>query len=104
VLRAWIEVGAPSADRLHKAAKAADRVAIFTHTDLAPLRRELATRAIHKAGAIEVWRIDQALLDALETRVDRHTSFELVRSDGMLYVAMSNTSLEGAVERSRLVD
>src|SRR5690606_21294072 len=29
-LLAWIEIGAPSADRLHKAAKAAPRVALFT--------------------------------------------------------------------------
>src|SRR5690242_12172206 len=30
VLLAWIEVGAPSAARLHKASKAARRVALFT--------------------------------------------------------------------------
>jgi uncharacterized protein YaeQ len=28
-LRAWIEVGAPDADRLHKASKAAPRVAVY---------------------------------------------------------------------------
>jgi uncharacterized protein YaeQ len=32
-LRAWIEVGTPDAARLHRAAKAAPRVAVYTHTD-----------------------------------------------------------------------
>src|SRR5688572_28505156 len=30
-IRTWIEIGAPDAARLHKAAKAADRVAVYTH-------------------------------------------------------------------------
>ena len=32
-LRAWIEIGAPDAARLHKASKAAPRVALYTHRD-----------------------------------------------------------------------
>ena len=104
VLRAWIDVGAPSADRLHKASKAAGRVAVFTHTDLPQLRRELTTRTIHKLEAIEVWRIDQALLDALEKEVDRHTTFDLLRSDGQLYVTLGQTTLEGAITRTSLAE
>src|SRR3954469_19332521 len=34
ILLAWIDVGSPSAERLHKASKAARRVALFTHVDL----------------------------------------------------------------------
>src|ERR1041384_5848569 len=32
-LRAWIEIGAPSAERLHKASKASPRVAVFTYAN-----------------------------------------------------------------------
>src|ERR1700684_4216548 len=42
VLLAWIDVGSPSAERLHKAAKAARRVAVYTHVEPALLRREAA--------------------------------------------------------------
>ena len=38
-LRAWIDVGAPDAARLHKAAKAAPRVAVYTHKAPALLRQ-----------------------------------------------------------------
>src|SRR5579859_1329396 len=40
ILLAWIDVGFPSAERLHKATKAARRVALYTHVDAALLRRE----------------------------------------------------------------
>ena len=43
ILLAWIDVGSPSAERLHKASKAARRVALFTHSDLGLLRREAAS-------------------------------------------------------------
>ena len=44
VLRAWIDVGSPSAERLHKASKAAGRVALFTHVEL-PLLAARSQRA-----------------------------------------------------------
>ena len=40
-LQAWIEVGAPEAARLHKAAKAAPRVAVYVHRDLESWRARL---------------------------------------------------------------
>src|SRR4051795_1116800 len=64
VLRAWIDVGSPSAERLHKASKAAGRVALFTHVDLAQLLREASARSIHHVERIEVYRLDAGFLDA----------------------------------------
>ncbi len=104
VLLAWIDIGMPSADRLHKASKAARRVAIFTHAELAALRREASARAIHKVEAIEVWRIGVGLLDALEAKVDRHTAMDVLRNDGRLYVTVDGDTLEGDVIRETLVE
>jgi len=104
VLRAWIDVGVPAAERLHKASKAADRVAVFTAADLAMLRREAASKAIHKVEAIEVWCIGAALLDALETKIDRHTTLDLLRNDGRLYVTVDGDTIEGDITRASLVE
>ena len=103
VLLAFIDIGAPAADRLHKASKAAKRVAVFTH-DLNALRREAASRPIHKAEAIDVYRIDVALLDALEARLARNVKLDLVRTDGELYVTVDGTVLTGAIEHRQLVE
>src|SRR4051812_40261393 len=86
ILVAWIDVGAPAAERLHKASKAARRVAVFTTADLALARRAATAGEIHHAERIEIWRIDAALLDAIEPLVDKTTKLELVRTEGQLYV------------------
>jgi uncharacterized protein YaeQ len=102
LLRVWIDIGAPSAERLHKAAKAAPRVALYTHVDLALLRREASSRAIHRGEEIAVWRVEGSFLDALEAKVDRHTKLGLLRTDGALYVTVDDKTVEGTVTRCSL--
>ena len=48
-LKVWIELGAPDAARLHKASKAAPRVAVYTHRDPAQLWRQWEGEKIHRA-------------------------------------------------------
>jgi uncharacterized protein YaeQ len=103
LLLAWIEIGSPSAERLHKATKAARRVAFFTYTPLALLQREAAQRTIHKVETIEAFRLDPAFLDTLEPKIGKNTKLELVRSDGTLYVTVGGQVIEGALERCALV-
>ncbi len=103
LLLAWIDIGAPSAERLHKASKAARRVALFTASDLVNLRREVEARPVHAAEAIEVFRLEPRFLDAIEPHVDKHTKMELVRNDGALYVTLGATTIEGTITRETLV-
>ena len=104
LLKAWIDIGSPSADRLHKASKAAPRVALYTHADLTLLRREAASRAIHKVEDIAVWRVEGSYLDALEAKVDRHTKLGLLRTDGALYATVNDKTVEGTITRCSLVE
>ncbi len=103
VLLAWIEIGAPSADRLHKAAKASPRVALYTTADLSNLRKEVASRKVHRIEEIEVFCLDPKLIDELEARVGRRTELALSRNDGRIYIDVDGVTLEGAAERSSLV-
>ncbi len=96
-LLAWIDVGAPSAERLHKASKAARRVVLFTAADLAQLRREARSKTIHKIEQIEVWRLESKFLDALAQKVDRNTKLELLRSAGHLYATVDGETFESAL-------
>jgi uncharacterized protein YaeQ len=98
VLRAWIDVGAPVVERLHKAAKAAERVALYTCADTSYLRGA----RIHRIEEIEVWRLDAPFIDALGERLDRRTSLEIVRNEGRLYVTTRAGQLEAAVVREVL--
>ena len=103
VLRAWIDVGAPSADRLHKANKAADRVTLFTHVELPLLLREASTRAIHRVEQIVVYRIEADFLDSFQQKLDKNCTFEIVRTDGQLYVTIAGETLSGTLTTCSLV-
>ena len=94
-LRAWIEIGTPSADRLHKASKAAPRVVVFTQHDPRLLAKEAASRAIHKVERIEVYALEPAFLDELAALTDRNSRWTLTRNDGVLYVAIGDKSVSG---------
>ncbi|HEX3777631.1 MAG TPA: YaeQ family protein [Polyangiaceae bacterium] len=102
-LRAWIDIGQPSAERLHKASKAAPRVALFTHVELSLLLREASARPIHRLEELEVWRIEPAFLDALADKIGKNEKFELVRTDGQLYLTLAAETLNGALMRCSLV-
>ncbi|HEX2657354.1 MAG TPA: YaeQ family protein [Polyangia bacterium] len=103
-LKAWIEVGTPSAERLHKASKAVPRVVVFTHHDPALLPREAARgKAIHRADAIEVYALEPKFLAALEAVTDRNARWVLVHTAGELYVTVGDQSVTGVVSRHALV-
>jgi uncharacterized protein YaeQ len=101
-LVAWIEVGAPDADRLHRASKASPRAAVYTHKDGAALVRQLAGARIHRAESVEIHAVSRSLLEALVARLDRRTRFDLAVTDRHLFVTIGGETLDGVVERFHL--
>lgn len=96
-LRAWIEIGWPDAARLHKAAKASPRVAVYPHKDPLQWLKRLAGERIHRAADIEVRVIDGALIATLARLLERRMAFGLAISDGELFVSMPTETLTGKV-------
>ena len=101
-LKAWIDIGSPDAARLHKAAKAAPRVAVYTHRDPAKLKLQLAGERIHRADALELYAIDRELVAGLARRLERRMSFDLSITDRHLFLSIGNDSLSGDVTRISL--
>jgi uncharacterized protein YaeQ len=101
-LRVWVEVGTPDAERLHRAAKAADRVVVYTHKDPAQFVRQLAGERIHRIEALELYSIDRSLITALAERLDRRMAFSLSITDRDLYISIGADTLTGGVTRHAL--
>lgn len=95
----WIDIGTPDAARLHKASKAARRVAVYTHKDPAQFLKQLAGEKIHRADALELYAIDRALIAALVARLERRVAFSLSVTDHELYLSIGADNLTGAVVR-----
>ena len=102
VLRSWIDIGAPDAHRLHKAAKAAPDVAVYAHRGLDQLLARLDGERIHRASEIRLRAVNPELLTALVARLDRRMDLHLTVSDQSLYVSVGGETLTGAIEERRL--
>ena len=97
--KVWIDIGTPSADRMHRASKACDQVVIFTHHDPQFLVKESEKRAIYHRDQIEVYAVDPKMLKALCELTDRNSRWELTRSDGDLYVKIGTKTIEGRLQK-----
>jgi len=98
----WIDVGAPDAARLHKAAKAAPRVAVYTHREPRHVLQALTGERIHRAEAVELYAFDRDLIAGLVATLDRRNTWELSVTDRHLYVMVDGETIEGDVTRFAL--
>ncbi len=101
-LQVWIDVGAPDAARLHKASKAAPRVAVYTHREPRHVLQALTGERIHRAAELELYAIDRALIAGLVERLDRRNTWALSVTERHLYVAVGGETVEGDVARFAL--
>jgi uncharacterized protein YaeQ len=101
-LQSWIDIGAPDAARLHKAGKAARRVAVYAHREVTPWLARLAGERIHRAEAVEIHVMDRDLVAALVARLERRMDLDLSVSEKTLYVTIGEETLTGTVELRRL--
>jgi uncharacterized protein YaeQ len=101
-LRVWIDVGAPEAARLHRAAKLAPRVAIYTNKDAVQLAARLGAERIHRVEAIELYAVDRDWLASLAARLTRRMQFTLTVAERHLYVSLGEETLAGVIEQVRI--
>jgi len=103
-ITSWIEIGTPDAARLHKASKAARRVAVYTHKDPAQFLRQIESEKIHRVEALELYAMDRALVEALVSRLERRVAFSLSVNDRELYLSIGSENLTGVVRPLRRRD
>ena len=100
-LRVWIDIGAPEAARLHRAAKLSPRVAVYTHKDGGQLAARLGAERIHRAEALELYAVDRDWLADLSARLARRMEFALTISDRHVYLSLGADTLTCAINGMR---
>src|SRR5512143_4021817 len=98
-LQAWIEIGSPTADRLHKAAKAARRVVVYTWKSPEQLADAIRERGVHRGEHIELHGFDPEWLDRVASTLDRNNAWDLSVSGGTLYLTINGGLYETTVSR-----
>ena len=92
-ITAWIEVGLPDADRLHRASKLAARVAVYTHRDLRILMRQLEGRRIHRGEEIPIYAFEPAFIAGVASHFGRRVSIALSVTEQHLSLNIDGESL-----------
>lgn len=97
---AWIEVGAPDAERLHRGSKLADRTVVYSHRDPARLLPTWAGKKIHRAASITLRTFDPGFVDAVAAAVVRRNTVALSLVDGQVYCDINGVSLSSALHEA----
>jgi uncharacterized protein YaeQ len=95
----WIEVGAPDAARIHRAAKLASRVAIYTHRSIRVVMEQLAGKAIHRADEIPVYTFDSGFIEQVAAMIDRRNVLALTVTERQLYLDINGQTITSTIEQ-----
>ncbi len=98
-LQAWIEVGSPSPERLHRALKACGRVAVYGWQRMDALARSVSEFGAHRADELAVFAVDPAFLERVAAKLDRNNKWELSVSGGTIYLSVGTALFEAPVDR-----
>jgi uncharacterized protein YaeQ len=93
----WIEIGTPVPERLHRATKAAERVAVYCHKDPTPWLRALGAAKVHAPDRLHLFGLDRAFVSKLAATLDRRNAWSVSRNEGELYVEAGSVSLATVV-------
>jgi uncharacterized protein YaeQ len=102
-LTAWIEVGAPDADRLHYGSKLADRTAVYTHRDPGKVMAAWSGKRIHQAEALTLYSFDPGFVDAAVAALERRNAMVLSITERRLYLELNGATLSSIVHEHRMV-
>ncbi|HUR39723.1 MAG TPA: YaeQ family protein [Verrucomicrobiae bacterium] len=96
-LLAWIEVGSPEAQRLHRGSKQAPRCAVYAHRDPAAWLAQLAGEKIHRAAELPVVSFDRGFVDAASAAIARRSKVSLSVTGRHLYLDVDGQSFDSAI-------
>jgi uncharacterized protein YaeQ len=101
-LTAWIEVGLPSAERLHRGHKLAGRAAVYTHRDVRQWLAQMRGARIHRADAIPIVAFDPVTMEQAAAGLERRAALTVSVMDGQLFLAIGETQWTLALQTHRL--
>ncbi len=100
--QAWIDVGAPSADRLHRAAKLAQRVAVYCHRSAHVVFQQITQTPIFRGEEVSFYSFDDDFISSLVKTLGRRNEMTISRSDSTLYVQSNGRDLSSPLFERRL--
>ena len=99
---AWIEVGMPDADRLHRGQKLAGRAAVYTHRDARKLLAQLSAANISRLADIPVYAFERSFIDEVAGLLDRRSELALSITERELYLEIGGRTFSTTIVEHRI--
>lgn len=95
----WIEIGTPSAKKLHKASKTSPVVKVYTYKDPKNLKAIIDSEPIHKKEQIEFYAVAPSFLDQLALKLERNNKWTVMNVEGSLSVTVDSETFAGELSK-----
>jgi uncharacterized protein YaeQ len=99
---AWIEVGLPDAERLHRGSRAAERVAVYTYRDVEQFQKQLGGKRIYRSEEIPIYALDRRFVEELASGIERRSNLAITVTEGQIYVALGGRTLHTTLVEHRI--
>jgi uncharacterized protein YaeQ len=99
---AWIEVGVPTGDRLHRGSKLAGRAAVYSNRNLDQLMNQLNAKRIHRVAEIPIYTFGRGFIEAAAEPLQRRTEMSISITERHLYLDVNGQSFTTTIEESRI--
>ncbi len=100
-ITAWIEVGMPDADRLHRGVKLAGRGAVYTHRDARKLIAQLSAAGIRRLADVPVFAFDSSFVDEVAGLLERRSQLALSITEREFYLHIAGRSFTTTIVEHR---
>ena len=100
---AWIEVGFPDAERLHRAAKLAERVAVYTYRDVRNALNQFRGKKIHRAAEIPIYAFGTGFVQQVAAAFERRTHMMMSVTERHVYLDVEDRAFSTDVVEYRAV-
>jgi uncharacterized protein YaeQ len=99
----WIEIGNASSRKLHKAAKSAQIVRVYTYKSAEVLIADIKANAVHRADDLEIYAFDEKFITSLEKLLEKNNRWSLVIQQNQLDLSINGNSIVTEVRQYKVI-
>lgn len=100
-ITAWIEVGSPDAERLHRGSKLAGRAAVYMQRDPSQYLAQLAGQKIHRAAEIPVYSFGREFIPSVAAQLQRRCALSISVTERQIYLDVNDKNFSTSIEHHR---
>lgn len=98
---AWIEVGMPDPERLHRGLKLAGRAAVYTHRDVQKVLAQLSGAKIDRLSAVPVFEFDRSFVDEIAGLIERRSTLSISVTEREIYLDIDGRTFNTTIVEHR---